>query len=124
MNLYRLSVILFPLLQSNAAEYQFVSASPRLARQERVQLQTVLVIASSEPARSGFDKSTGRRGSAAEGAGDGARAVLEAGLSSGDGVVAAASIALSPVAAVVGAVSGGSRKMAPQNRDPIASAPL
>src|SRR5262249_55889534 len=55
-NIYRLSVILV-LFQSHAAEYQFVSASPRLAGPERTKLGSVAVVATGEPAHYGFQKS-------------------------------------------------------------------
>src|SRR2546425_12119081 len=111
-NIYHLSVILV-LLQSHAAEFQFVSASAPLAGQERMKLGSVAVVASSEPAHYGFQKSKGRTGQATDGAGTRAHAVLEAGFASGDGLVAAGSIVVSPFAAVVGAVSEGTRKIAP-----------
>jgi len=110
-NLCHLSVILLPLFPCNAGEYQFVSASPRLASQERMKLETVAVIATSEPARYGFQKSKGRTGYVADGAGNGARAVVESGFASGDGLVALGSIALSPFGAVVGALSEGTRRL-------------
>src|SRR6185369_918756 len=112
-NIYTLSIILL-LFQSHAADYQFVSAAPRLAGPERMKLGTVAVVATREPARYGFQKSKGRTGTAADGAGDRARATLEGGLSSGEPLAAAGSIALSPLAAVVGAISGGTRKVAPE----------
>src|SRR6266571_4078590 len=112
-NLYHLSIILLPLFQCNAGEYQFVSASPRLASQERMKLETVTVVATREPARYGFQKSKGKTGYVADGAGSGARAVVEGGFGTGDGLVALGSIALSPFAAVVGAFSEGNRKLAP-----------
>src|SRR5438093_5966847 len=111
-NIYQLSVILV-LLQSHAAEFQFVSASPHLGVQERMKVQCVAVVATGEPAHYGFQKSKGRTGQAADAAGTRAHAVLEGGLSSGDALVAVGSIAWSPVAAVVGAISEGTRKMAP-----------
>ena len=111
-NIYLLSVILV-LLQSHAAEFQFVSASPHLAVQERMKVQCVAVVATGEPAHYGFQKSKGRTGQAADAAGTRAHAVLEGGLSSGDALVAVGSIVLSPFAAVVGAISDGTRKMAP-----------
>ena len=67
-NIYQLSVILV-LLQSHAAEYQFVSASPHLAVQERMKVQCVAVVATGEPAHYGFQKSKGNTGQAADGAG-------------------------------------------------------
>jgi hypothetical protein len=109
----QLLLIFLLALQSNAAEYQFVSASPRLTSQERVKLGTVAVVATRESARYGFEKSKGRVSSAAVGAGNTTRAVLEKGFSSGDGLAATASIALAPFAAVVGALSEGTRKVAP-----------
>src|SRR2546428_887068 len=111
-NFYQLSVILV-LLQSHAADYQFVSASAPLAGQERMKLESVAVVATSDPARYGFQKSKGKTGQAADGAGTRAHAVLQRGLSSGDGLAAAGSIVLSPFAAVVGAISEGTRKVAP-----------
>src|SRR5216117_316127 len=111
-NIYQVSVILV-LLQSHAAEYQFVSASPHLGVQERMKVQCVAVVATGEPAHYGFQKSKGKTGQAADAAGTRAQAVLEAGFASGDGLVAAGSIVLSPFAAVVGALSEGTRKMAP-----------
>src|SRR6266487_7212444 len=111
-NIYQLSAILV-LLHSHAAEYQFVSASAHLAGQERTKLGSVAVVATGEPAHYGFQKSKGRTGQAADAAGTRAHAVMEGGLSSGDALVAVGSIAWSPVAAVVGAISEGTRKMAP-----------
>jgi len=111
-NFYTLSVILL-LFQSHAAEYEFVSAAPRLAATERMKLGTVAVLAVGEPAQYGFQKSKGRAGTAADGAADGALAALEGGVSSGEPLAAAGSIALSPLAAVVGAISVGTRKVAP-----------
>ncbi len=111
-NIYQLSVILV-LLQSHAAEFQFVSDSPHLGVQERMKVQCVAVVATGEPAHYGFQKSKGRTGQAADAAGTRAHAVMEGGLSSGDALVAVGSIAWSPVAAVVGAISEGTRKMAP-----------
>src|SRR6266496_6413300 len=102
-NLYHLSIVLLTLFQCNAGEYQFVSASPRLASQDRMKLGTVAVIATSEPACYGFQKSKGKTGYVADGAGNGARAVVESGFATGDGLVALGSIALSPFGAVVGA---------------------
>jgi hypothetical protein len=112
-NLYYLSIILLPLFQCNAGEYQFVSASPRLASQERMKLETITVVATREPARYGFQKSKGKTGYVADGAGSGARAVVEGGFGTGDGLLALGSIALSPFGAVVGAFSEGNRKLAP-----------
>src|SRR6266705_1213204 len=100
-SIYQLSVILV-LLQSQAAVYQFVSASSHFAIQERMKLETVTVVATREPARYGFQKSKGKTGYVADGAGSGARAVVEGGFGTGDGLVALGSIALSPFAAVVG----------------------
>src|SRR6266516_1854102 len=111
-NIYQLSVILV-LLQSHAAEFQFVSSSAPLAGQERMKLGSVAVVATSDPAHYEFQKSKGRAGQAGDGAGTRAHAVLEGGLSSGDALVAVGSIVWSPVAAVVGAVSEGTRKVAP-----------
>src|SRR2546425_6996220 len=111
-NIYQLSVILV-LLQSHAAEYQFVSASPHLAVQERMKVQCVAVVATGEPAHYGFQKSKGNTGQVTDGAGTRAHAVLQGGLSSGDGLAAAGRIVLSPFAAVVGAISEGTRKVAP-----------
>jgi len=73
-NFYTLSVILL-LFQSHAAEYEFVSAAPRLAvanvaATERMKLGTVAVLAVGEPAQYGFQKSKGRAGTAADGAAD------------------------------------------------------
>jgi hypothetical protein len=110
--IYKLSVILV-LLQCRAAEFQFVSSSPHLAAQERTKLGSVAVVATSNPAHYGFQKSKGKTGYAADGAGNGARAVVEGGFASGDGLVALGSIALSPFGAVVGAFSEGTRKLAP-----------
>jgi len=112
-NLYHLSIVLLTLFQCNAGEYQFVSASPRLASQDRMKLGTVAVIATSEPARYGFQKSKGKTGYAADGAGSAAQSVLEGGFGSGDGLVALGSLVVCPIAVVVGAVSGGTRKVAP-----------
>src|SRR5437763_4318433 len=96
--IYQLSVILV-LLQSHAADFQFVSASPHLGVQERMKAQCVAVVATGEPAHYGFQKSKGRTGQAADAAGTRAHAVLEGGLSSGDALVAVGSIAWSPAAA-------------------------
>src|SRR2546425_12411817 len=98
-NIYHLSVILV-LLQSHAAEFQFVSASAPLAVQERMKLGSVAVVATSAPAHYGFQKSKGRTGQAADAAGTRAHAVLEGGLSSDDSLLAVGSIVLSPFAAV------------------------
>src|SRR6266403_1905559 len=48
-NIYHLSVILV-LMQSHAAEYQFVSASAPLAGRERMKVQCVGVVTTSDPA--------------------------------------------------------------------------
>lgn len=111
-NVYQLWIVLL-LVQSHAADYQFVSASPPLAAQRRMELRSVAVVATSEPAQYGFQKSKGRTGYAADGAGNSARTVLEGGLSSGDSLVAVGSVAWFPVAAVVGAITEGTRKLTP-----------
>jgi hypothetical protein len=112
-SIYPLSIVLV-LFQSHAAEYQFVSASPNLAGQERMKLESIAAVATSDPAHYGFQKSKGKTGQAADGAGTRAHAVLQHGLSSDDSLIAVGSIVWSPVAAVVGAISEGTRKMAPE----------
>jgi len=62
------SAFVLLVLRCHAAEYQFVANSPRLAEPERVKHESVAVVAATDPARYGFQKSKGKTGQAADGA--------------------------------------------------------
>ncbi len=109
---FGVSVLIFVVQLGHAAVNEAASRPLPLSERARADLGTIGVMAPSTPAEFGFDQSSGRKRSAADGAEKAGQAIMELGLVGNPlPELHVAAIALTPIAALAGAIGATAQKL-------------